>query len=143
MATHFENAARLLPTVSRTSETWIEEAGVMNPKLPDHRVERNHFGRADRRNVHRLAADEDVKSSGIQNDSTLFRIHRLPEFRRVIVIDLAQVDQARVGLDPVTCSQIIVRQKVDREFKAFVNSRSAIDKAIPGMQLREFIIRQD
>src|SRR5208337_1418308 len=43
-AAHFQDRARGGPPVPALPEARVEEAGVVNAKLPDRRVDRRHFG---------------------------------------------------------------------------------------------------
>ena len=55
------------------AEAGVEEAGVVDAELADHREVGRHLGGVVGRHVHRLAADEDVEGAGVEDDPAVAR----------------------------------------------------------------------
>ena len=67
VAAHFEHGAAAPAPGGGVAEARIEEAGIVDAELADQRIERHHLGGVVRRDVHRLARDEDVELVGVED----------------------------------------------------------------------------
>ncbi len=70
----------------------------MHAELSDHRKIRGHFGRAIRGDGDRFAADKNIERAGVKDDPPILGAHFFPVFRRIIVIQLRQIDDAGMAL---------------------------------------------
>jgi hypothetical protein len=82
-------------------KTGVKETRVMHAKLANHRQIGSHFGSTIRGDVHRLAADQNVERTGVENDPTLGREHWFPELRLRVMADKIKIDQPRVRLGAI------------------------------------------
>src|SRR5690348_7244133 len=103
MRSHFEHGMRSLHLVGPVSEAWIEKAGVMDAELAHRRIERNHFSGVMWRNSHALLGSQNVELLWVEYDGAGRRPwNRIPIIRRLVKIDPAEIDRARILLSAVT-----------------------------------------
>jgi hypothetical protein len=94
---NFEHSASALDVVGSVPEPRIEETGVVDAKLTDRRIVRNHLRRKLGRDPNLLSRSQDVKLFGVENQiSPVVSRDRLPEFLRVVMPYACQVDHRRV-----------------------------------------------
>ena len=118
VAADLEDAARAGAAGAGVAEAGVEEAGVVDAELADHGEVGRHLGGVVGRDVHRLAADEDVEGAGVEDDAAVAGGDRLPVVGRVVVADAVEVDQAGVRLGAVADEVAAARLEVDREGEA-------------------------
>jgi hypothetical protein len=63
------------------AEAGVEEARVMHPELAHHGQIGRHLGGVIGRDMHRLAADEDIERAGVEDDLAI-AAHLFPEVLR-------------------------------------------------------------
>src|ERR1700735_11733 len=79
--------------VSALPEAWIEEAGVMNAKLPNRRIDWRHFRRKVGGYLDALPRSQNVELVGIKDQAPIFTgANRLPEIFDRIAAQAVNVD---------------------------------------------------
>src|SRR5579884_3490379 len=97
MRADLERCPRAVDFARAVAEAGIEEARIVNAKLSDRRVERNHFCRILRGDPHLFARSEDVEIFRIENQrSALIAANRIPEFFRIVMVQFRKIDQRRM-----------------------------------------------
>ena len=134
MAAHLQHPARPRSASGGMAEAGIEEPRVMHPEFANHRQIGGHFGSIVRRDRHRLAADEDIESTGIKDDAPLTGAQLLPELRDRVVGDPVKVDHPGMGFGAVADKITMGGAQVDRKAKAFGNDGLACDQGVERMQ---------
>ena len=125
------------------SETRIEKARVMHAEFTHHRHIGRHFGGIFGRDVHRLAADQNVERTGIKNDMPGFGMHFFPELRGVIIPDPVKVDHAGMRLCAITHQRAAGGAQIDGKTKPVVDHRRAVHQRRRIMQRAQRVIGQN
>src|SRR3984957_3443194 len=71
-AAHFQHRPSGWAPVSALPEAWIEEAGIMNAKLPNSRIDGRHFRRKIRGYLDALPRSQNVELVGIEDQAPVF-----------------------------------------------------------------------
>ena len=132
VAAHFKDAAR----GHAVAEAWVEEARIVDAKLADHGEVGGHFCGAIGGDGDRLAADQDIKSAGIEDQLALVAVQLLPKIRDFVGADLGEGDDACRGLGAVADERRVFRRQVDGEAAAVVDQGRGVDKGVSAWRAR-------
>src|SRR5271166_5832025 len=122
-AANLEHRARGRAPVRALAEAGIEEAGVMDPKLADRRVDRRHLGGEVRGNLNFLARSENVELVGIEDQAAVLAgVNRLPEILDSIAADAIDVDDVAVLDRPVADDILPETAKIDPQHDALAQA---------------------
>src|ERR1700691_5925898 len=128
-AATLEHRRRERAPVRALPESWIEEAGVVDAKLAERRVDRRHLGGEIGRDLHLLARSENIKLIGIENQAPVVAgVNRLPEILHGVAAQAIDVDDVAVLDRPITDDALAQAAKIDPEHHAFAQVELAIDE---------------
>ena len=128
-----EHAARALTAGGIMAESGIEEAGVMHPELAYHGDIGRHLGGVGGRDMHGLAADQNIEGAGVEDQVTAGAVQLFPELQRIVMADPVKIDHPGMGFGAVAHQRALCRLQIDGEAEAAIDHRLAVDKRCLGV----------
>src|SRR6185437_1922906 len=126
-AAHLENRARRRAPVQALPEARIEEAGVVNAKFAEGRVDRRHFRREIGGNLHFLPGSQNVELVRIEDQAPVVaRVNRLPEVLDSVAAQAVHIDDVAVPDRPIADDRLAEAPEIDPEHHALAQVERAV-----------------
>src|SRR3984957_18215706 len=128
-APHFQDRPSGWAPVSALPEAWIEEARIMNAKLPNRRIDRRHFRCKVRGYLDALPRSQNVELVGIEDQApVLAGANRLPEMFDGVAAQAVNVDDVAVLDRLVADDRLAQTSKIDPQHHALAQVEWAVDQ---------------